>query len=497
MNRNRKKNKKFDNLNKLNPVSLDKNLTIEQKNNFKIINIINTVEKFLKININIEPIHKIVVAMSGGVDSTVLFDVLYLLSKKIGYSLCILHFNHKLRGLNSEKDQELVIKYANDYNVPYYTASGNVKQFAEKNSLSIEFAARQLRYNFYEKISRTIDANFVATAHTLNDSAETFLINLIRGTGLTGLSGIPPIRNLIKNVQIIRPLLKFKKEELIEYANIRKLVWNEDESNSLLYYTRNKIRHTLIPLIEEQFNNKAIENIIKASNLINSAEKVISKIVLNSYEKLLEEGNQDKFIINIPVLKTFENFIQGEIIHFLCSKYFKMLPLNSNTIEKILELLNKQSGTVCDINSNYYVIKDRENLIFTKRQFKQPVKIKIVIPGKYTIGKMKIDFSIIDYKQVKFNTDPNIEYFDISLIDKILEIRNWEIGDYFQPLGLKNKVKLSDFLINEKVSILEKNDILVLTNFEDIIWVIGKRISEIYKVKKNSKQALKATINYK
>lgn len=471
-----------------------KMLTKEQEKNPFILNFFSQLENFLRKEVQIEKGQKLLVAMSGGVDSSVLFDALAVLSMKMKFIIYVLHFNHKLRGLSSERDEKLVGQLSKDYNVQYFNASGNVKQFAERNSLSIEYAARQLRYNFFEKVARTLNANFVATAHTADDNVETFFLNLFRGSGLTGLSGIPSKRNLVKNVMMIRPLINFRKRDLIEYAKVRHLKWFEDETNSLLNYTRNKIRLSLIPRLEEEFNPSITDIIRQTSHLMSGADRLIRDIVKKNYPLVVEDASQEKFIIKLPMLMANEEFIQGEIIQHLWLKYFRLQPLPMQTINRILSLHNSQSGAICEINSLYFVLRDRNNLIFTKRQYEENIKLMINIPGKYFIGRYKLEFSEIDRNAVIFDENSNIEYFDISIKDSFLEIRNWSSGDSFQPLGMKGEMKVSDFLINEKIPITEKASMIVLTNKTDIIWIIGKRISEKFKIKKDAKKVIKAVL---
>ncbi len=471
-----------------------KMLTKEQEKNPFLINFFQQVENFLRKEVQIEQGQKLLVAMSGGVDSSVLFDALSVLSMKMKFIIYVLHFNHKLRGLSSERDEKLVNQLSKDYNVQYFNASGNVKQFAERNSLSIEYAARQLRYNFFEKVARTMNANFVATAHTADDNAETFFLNLFRGSGLTGLSGIPAKRNLVKNVMMLRPLITFRKKDLLEYAKIRRLKWFEDETNSLLNYTRNKIRLSLIPRLEEEFNPSITDIINQTTRLMSGADRLIRDIVKKNYPLVVEEASQEKFTIKLPMLMANEEFIQGEILQYLWLKYFRLQPLPMQTINRILSLNNSISGSICEINSLYFVLKDRNNLIFTKRQYEENIKLLVSVPGKYFIGRYKIEFTEVDRSEVVFDENPNIEYFDRSIMESFLEIRNWQMGDTFQPLGMKGDMKVSDFLINEKVPITEKASVIVLTNKIDIIWMVGKRISDKFKIKKNAEKVIKAVI---
>jgi tRNA(Ile)-lysidine synthase len=475
----------------LNPKRL---LTNAQKDDPFLKNFYDKVEDFLKKELFIEKGFKVLVAVSGGVDSIVLLDCLAILSNKLFFNVYVAHFNHKLRGDSSEKDEKFVASLTQDYNLQFYLASGNVKSFAEKNSISIEHAARQLRYNFFERTARNLNIDYVATAHTADDSAETFLINLIRGSGLTGLSGIPAKRQFVKNISIVRPLLCFHKNELFEYTKKRKLLWRQDESNALMNYTRNKIRLDLLPKLETEYNPSIIDTINRTSRLIYGADEIVKDIVKKNIPNLILEANSDKFSMKISMLQTFSEFLQGEFIQYSWLKYFRLQPLALSTIDRILNLFNSQTGAVCEINSQFFALKDRNSLIFSKKIIEEGFKQLVTVPGEISIGKQKIVFKEIERKDLKYNSDPNIEYFDGKAFEGFIELRTWAEGDSFQPLGMTGEIKISDFLINEKVSLIDKSKILVLTNKMEIIWVVGKRISENFKVKKTSKIIIKAEI---
>jgi tRNA(Ile)-lysidine synthase len=475
----------------LNPKKL---LTNTQKNDPFLKSFYDKVEDFLKKELFIEKGFKILVAVSGGVDSIVLLDCLALLSNKLFFNVYVAHFNHKMRGESSEKDEKFVSGLAQDYNLQFYLASGNVKSFAEKNSISIEHAARQLRYNFFERTARNLNIDYVATAHTADDSAETFLINLIRGSGLTGLSGIPAKRQFVKNISIVRPLLGFHKNELFEYTKKRKLFWRQDESNALLNYTRNKIRLDLLPKLENEYNPSIIDTINRTSRLIYGADEIIKDIVKKNIPNLIIEASGDKFSMKISMLQTFSEFLQGEFIQHSWLKYFRLQPLSLAVIDRILNLFNSQTGAVCEINSQFFALKDRNTIIFSKKNIEEKFKQLVTVPCEINIGKQKIVFKEIEKKDLKYSSDPNIEYFDSKAFEGFVELRTWAEGDSFQPLGMNGDIKISDYLINEKISLIDKSKILVLTNKMEILWVVGKRISEKFKVKKSSKVIIKAEI---
>jgi tRNA(Ile)-lysidine synthase len=475
-------------------LNFNKQITREIKENPIVMKLYNDVEKFLTKELFVDKTYKVVVAVSGGVDSTVLLDLLYQVSIKNGFELYVAHFNHKLRGEASDQDELFVQNLAQHYGLQCYRSSGKVKEYSKKNAMSIESAARQLRYNFFEKTTRTIKADFIATAHTSDDNIETFFINLIRGSGLTGLSGIPKVRQLVKNVRIIRPLLAFTKNDLINYAKIRKLSWREDESNNWLEFTRNKVRHNLIPFLENEFNHSITTNIARVTTFLQGADEFISKFIEDFYLNLIESPEENKVMLHIPKLNTYNTYLQGEIISHLLKKNFEISQVNFIQIDRIIALKNAETGSIVEINKFITCYKDRNYLLFTKNKI--PLKVDEIIEKISTtiINNYTIKLEEVKLNQVKFTDDGNVEYFDYDKLPLTLKIRSWNEGDTFQPLGMEGTKKISDFLIDKKVSNFDKNFIYVLSTNTDIVWVIGYQINEKYKLTKETKRVIRATL---
>ncbi len=454
---------------------------------------IKGVEEFLVHNIKINSSFVIVVAVSGGMDSVTLLDILYYLSTKYNFKLTVAHFNHKIRS-NSDEDEEFVRRLAESYGLEFSYSSGKVKEYARKNGMSIEVAARNLRYNFFEKTSRTIKADLLATAHNSDDNIETFFINLLRGGGLTGLSGIPEIRQLVKNVRIIRPLLSFSKYDIKNYTSERKLKWKEDITNTWLEYTRNKVRLELIPFLREKFNPAIADNIMRVTSFLQGADEFISQNIVEFYNIVAENIENQKVVVKIPLLNSYNRYIQGELISYLLKKNFELEHLNFNQIENILDLKGKETGAISEVNKMVTCYKDRNTLIFTKNLIPIKIEEKIDKLGKINFGNYTLSLSEIPKKQVKFSNEKNVEYFDYDKLPFILTLRNWKEGDTFQPLGMQGNKKVSDFLIDNKVSMFDKNFVVVLTTNSDIVWVVNHQINEKFKVTENTKRVIKAII---
>jgi len=463
------------------------NPTIKQLMN----KVIQTLEK-LDFDFN----SKVLIAVSGGVDSITLLDIMANLTLKYNnLRLGIAHFNHKLRGKSSDEDEKFVRNLSNKYNIQFFSSSGNVSEYSELKGVSIEQAARTLRYKFLERASKKFDADYVFTAHTIDDNVETFFINLFRGSGLAGLSGIPKKRLLVKRILLLRPLINLRKKDLINYAKIRKLNWREDESNQFLNYSRNKIRLELIPYIEEKFNPSIVNVIQRTQELIDGAENLVNQTIQKAIVGLVAFKSKGRFSIKLNLFKIYDDFVKGEIIQRLINNNFNISNLSMNTIDRIIQLEDKPVGSICEINKNYYVLKDRNLLIFLKKQPDEFINEIINKEGEFKTGNKKLILKKVRKNQVKFVNNKNIEYLDWDLIPSILYVRNWQEGDKFQPLGMTGAVKLSDYFINNKISLADKNDVLILTSKSEIIWVCGHQISDKFKITENTTKFLKVELN--
>lgn len=469
-------------------------LTNGQKKDEYIKDLLSRLEHNLRSNLFVEPEASIVLAVSGGVDSVTLLDALAIISTKLGYKLFIAHFNHKLRPKASDEDEVFVKNLAKSYNIDFYSSKGDVLKHSRENSMSIEQSARELRYTFLENITKTLQAEFLATGHTKDDSAETFLLNLMRGSGLTGLSGIPQKRYISKNSSIIRPLLIFTKNELIEYAKRRGLKWREDESNTLMNYTRNKIRNNLLMSLKNDFSPNIIDLINRSAKLISGADKFIKEHIKHFLIEAIEQKQKNKFSLRIPVLETFDEFIQGEIIQKALTDLFKHPPIPLKSIDNLINLMKKPIGSIFEINKKITALKDREQLIFYFNKVINKVNLTINKEGDFDCGNFTISLKKVTKRSVKFTEDPTIEYFDYDVLPNFIQVRNIEPNDKFQPLGMSENVNITDFLTNNKIPLLEKQDILVLSVKSEIVWICGLRISDKFKVTKNTINYLRAEI---
>lgn len=411
---------------------------------------------------------KILLTVSGGVDSIVMCELFHKSKLKFG----IAHCNFQLRGKESDEDEKFVKQLAVKYNVPFYCKRFNTKEYVAQNNVSIQMAARELRYQWFEEIRNNEKYKYIATAHHTDDAIETFFINLIRGTGIAGLHGIVP-----KQGNIIRPLLFASKNKIEEYATTNKLKYREDSSNASDKYVRNKIRHHLIPLLKEI--NPAVENAINATIERLSEVEIIYKNEIEKQRTQLLKNENKTYSISIKELKML-NVMPTYLYEFL-----KPFNFNADTVKEISTALDGESGKQF-LSPTHRLVKDRETLIIEEYVGLgvKDLRIKIKIERnkkKLVVENLHFTFKIQNTKYIipKSKTTACLDYDKLQFP---LEIRKWQQGDTFYPLNMKGKKKLSDFFIDNKLPLNRKENVWLLTSAGKIVWVIGMRIDNRFKV---------------
>lgn len=404
------------------------------------------------------PKDKILVALSGGADSVALLRLLLAL----GYVCEAAHCNFHLRGAESDRDETFVRQLCEEYQIPLHVIHFETEREAEERHISIEMAARELRYAWFEEVRRGYGITVIAVAHHQDDSVETLLLNLIRGTGINGLRGIQP-----KNGNIVRPLLCLNREEIIGYLQDIRQDYVTDSTNLQDEYTRNKIRLNLLPMMQE-INPSVKESILKTAQHLNDAAVIYNKGIEEAKQRTLtEEGINIQALQKEPTSET----ILFEILH--------PLGFNASQVKDIYRALEGQSGKVFS-STGWQVVKDRELLLIspTQKAIKPVLEIKEHIYTK--------DFII--------PRDKNTACFDADKLLQPLSLRLWQYGDTFVPFGMKGKKKVSDYLTDRKFSLPRKEQQWVLCCGDDIIWLIGERTDNRFKVDEKTKKALIAEI---
>ncbi|MDY0780799.1 tRNA lysidine(34) synthetase TilS [Tenacibaculum sp. IB213877] len=399
---------------------------------------------------------KVLLAISGGIDSVVLAHLFHQLH--ISFSLA--HCNFQLRGEESNGDEIFVKELAKDLNVTIFSTQFDTTNYAEEKKLSTQLAARELRYNWFQKLTEENQFDFIATAHHADDNLETFLINLTRGTGLEGLTGIPA-----QNGNIIRPLLIFSREEIENFAKQNSISWREDASNASAKYLRNKIRHQVIPILKE-INPKLIQSFNNTSTYLQESHQIIDDRVSEVAEKVTTKNNET-LQFNIEKLLQLSN-PKAYLYQFLKGYGF-------NEWDKIYNLLHAQSGKFISTKS-HILLKNREFLLFspTKRGDLNEKSISKIDEGTKKINHpIQLTIQEIDQNAIE---SKNSIVVDKNLLFFPLIIRKWKNGDVFYPTGMQGKKKVSKFFKDKKLSMFEKNKTwLLCTSKDEIVWIIGMR----------------------
>ena len=412
---------------------------------------------------------KLLIAISGGIDSVVLTHLLSALN----FNISLAHCNFNLRNTESDLDTVFVKKVAKELKIKCFTTSFETKKIAQENKESTQVAARNLRYNWFQEILEAHNFDYVLTAHHADDNLETFLINLTRGSGLDGFTGIPEI-----NGNIIRPLLKFSRIEILSYAKENKLSWREDKSNAATKYVRNKIRHKILPVLKEinpsllDTFSKTLENLKESKQLIDDSIEEISKKVI------LKEHGVVKFRIHeIQQLSNPKAYL-----------YELLKGHNFTEFKDIYNLLAAQSGKQV-FSKTHALLKDREFLILSEvailneQQKTQELAFHISEDLCKITEPIQLTFEKVTAQSIQ---NKSTIYVSKESLTFPLIVRKWQNGDYFYPEGMQGKKKLSKYFKDEKLSLLEKQNTWLLCNADDtIIWIIGMRKDNRYSLKSN------------
>lgn len=416
---------------------------------------------------------RLLVAISGGLDSVVLAH----LCKQAQMDIALAHCNFNLRAAESDADEAFVLDLAEDLDLEVFVESFETESYAENQKVSIQVAARQLRYDWFYGLCEQLGFDYVLTAHHADDNLETFLINFTRGTGLEGLTGIPEVNGVI-----VRPLLPFSREEIEGYAVEKKIAWREDSSNATKKYLRNKLRHDIIPALK-QMNPQLLQNFkTTISNLQESQQMVDDSLV--RVQKKVVSVDGDLIKLDVKKLKKLSN---PKAYLYELLKDFNFTEWND-----VVNLLDAQTGKQL-FSETHRLIKNRGHLLLreisTDKQEDAIMILKNDTQVETSLGSLRFDEA-----DAIFKTDKFAVLVDAQLLNHPLVVRKWQEGDYFYPIGMKGKKKISKYLKDEKLSMIEKENALVLSSNGDIVWVIGKRADERFKVTDTTKQILKITL---
>lgn len=410
---------------------------------------------------------RLLVAISGGLDSVVLTHLL----NQIGGRISLAHCNFNLRGDESDGDEQFVLDLADSLELEVFIQSFDTESYAKKHGLSIQMAARELRYDWFRDLAASLGYDHILTAHHADDNLETFLINLSRGTGLDGLTGIPE-----QNENIVRPLLPFSRREIEDFAKEHKLKWREDSSNAQTKYLRNALRHELIPKLKE-LNPQFLQNFGKTQQHLQDSSQLITDRIQEISKGL------DLNIISVERIQQLSRpkaYLYGLLKQYGFTEW-----------DDIVGLLDAQSGKQV-FSHTHVLLKDREHLILKAREKPRLDKQFTVYERDTSITEpFKMEISTVN----KLGGTSKLQlYVDKEKLKFPLTIRKWEKGDYFYPLGMRGKKKLSKFFKDEKYSLFDKEQQWLLCSDHEVVWIVGKRGDDRFKVTDSTKKLVKFKI---
>jgi tRNA(Ile)-lysidine synthase len=420
----------------------------------------------------------VLVAVSGGIDSMVMLD---LFQKSDKFNLVVAHCNFMLRGEESNKDELFIQGYCKENKLDLFVKSFDTTAFANEKGISIQMAARDLRYTWFEELAQENSISKIALAQHLDDQVETFFINLIRGTGISGIHGILPI-----NGNLIRPLLFADRKMILQYQIENNIPFREDESNNSDKYLRNFIRHNISPQFEQlspQFAFKLDENIARFKEV----EDFYKTTIHNNLKQLSTEKNHQLFI-DIEKLNSLE-YPELHIREMLTEKGF-----NTDTINKVYQLLSQPISGKYFNSETHELLFNRNQIIIRKKQNKNQEEYLINI-GENITNPFNISLEQIDNNLNSYKGKPNIAFLDFDKLIFPLKLRKWKKSDSFIPFGMTGRKKLSDFFIDKKLSNFEKEDIWILESGDEIVWILGHRTDNRYRITKNTKHIYKITFD--
>ena len=429
---------------------------------------------------------KILIALSGGPDSVFCLNFFFKYRKKYKIQISAIHVNHNLRGPDSIQDEKFCQFLCKKLDLPLFTFSDNVSDFARKHKYSIEEAGRIIRYKHFDELVKKYNFNKLVTAHTMDDNTESILLNIIKGSGINGLGGIPVKRNYI-----IRPLLSVTKSEILSYLRGSSWKFRLDKSNLSLDYQRNFLRLKVLPLIRE-INpkiNEALQRLSQTSSYVSDFLDVYIKKIFRKYLKQLR-----KFEIPLEMLKVQNELMRSEILRRFFIDFLGIGFENQDYI-KLNKLLDSQKGRVIVLKNNWKAHRESDKLVFSNKNIHSySEKVYQINDGRIEFEQSAILLESVKKEEVNLKHDNFHEFIDADKITGQLILRNWKAGDRFTPLGMKGSKKVSDFLTDLKLNHIEKKSVHILADRNNIIWIVGIRINNNYRITEKTKNILKLSV---
>ncbi len=438
---------------------------------------------------------RLLIAVSGGVDSMVLLHLLLATRRRLKLELSIVHMHHGIRGDAADRDMQLVKETAQEYHLPLYEISENVPEMAYREKLSVEEAGHRLRKERFAQLAQENNLDKIATAHHMDDQAETILMRLLLGTGMQGLAGIR-----LKNGKWVRPLLFASRDDIEEYASFHQIAFNTDTTNTDRSYLRNRIRAELIPLLKSGYNPEVSAHLANFSMLFQEWDTYLEAETTRLVEKAVTHPRQNKIRLDITKYNLYFSWIKirvlGKIIADLTGEPFHVSFVRYQNFSRWIE--KGKNGSRFQWNRGIDSVLAAGGVTFYKDRTpeKGALPLEVFPGGKYRCPGNRTFLSIEETlrAEIALNHDKNVEYVDGRLLKFPLYLRFWKSGDRFVPLGFQHSRLVSDFLTDCKVGMPERKQVAVLLSGDEIVWIIGYRLSDMYKIQAESKEVYRLTL---
>lgn len=459
---------------------------------------IDRVIETIRDNSMFSPGDKVIVAVSGGADSMSLLNILYDVRDQLGISLAVAHVNHCLRGNEADEDEEYVKQFCIKKGIEVYIKRVDVNRLAEEKGISCESAGREARYSFFSEVKERINAQKIALAHNANDQAETMLMHIIRGSGMEGLTGIKPVRDVV----YVRPIINVKREEIERYCRENNLEFRTDKTNFENIYARNKIRLELIPYIKNNFNEDIISSLNRLGDTIQKDNEYLDFLAEEKYKSYCENNNGKVIIYK----KTFSE--KESILTRIIRKALAEVKGDLNNFEKvhIYDIINIQknfTGKKVSLPCNIEAYNNYGDVIIYDYKKDKIIKnpcIDAYILEKNTtnyISSLKVKITIRkvgNNEKIDFKTHVLTKYFDADKLERDITLRFRKEGDRFTPLGMKGSKKLKDYFMDLKIPREERDKVPLICCGDDIVWIVGYQVDNRFKVDKGTKNILEINI---
>jgi tRNA(Ile)-lysidine synthase len=432
----------------------------------------------------------VLLAVSGGIDSMVMLHLFSEIADRRSLKLAVVHVNHQLRGTESDGDEAFVRGISESLKVRFFCRRVDTLGHMVRTRLSKQEAARNLRYEFFEEVRQQLNADCVTTAHHADDNAETVLMNALRGSGIRGLSGIPERR---EPGHIVRPLLFARRTEIERYANGRSIEFRNDSSNASSAYKRNYLRHAVIPELEKAGEPDVVDSINKLSSLMRKLDRLMSQQVLASIGTSDFSADEGEGFVAISMLQAKPSYLQEAIVLELLRRLGT--EVDSDKVHRVLGLCELETGSLVQLSKTLNVYRDRNRLAFVRPGELAPLYQDVSLGGSYSLDEFRFSLSAPVPRPAALGGDRQVEFVDAGKLGEHLLLRSWQDGDWFIPLGMNTRKKLSDFFVDEKIPLVQKRSIPILESDGTVVWICGRRLDDRFKVTPETMSVVRLEFN--